>query len=94
VPWPGEGEEGDGRRVARPRAMANRSWARLEKQQRRRAWKRKRIRGWQEGDGAEEMDACWGLVLNRYESRIRQHKIINDNDLRPMKHYSLGDNAF
>jgi hypothetical protein len=35
---------------------------------------------------------CWGLVLNRYESRTRQHKILNDNDLRPMKHYSLGDN--
>jgi hypothetical protein len=35
---------------------------------------------------------CWGLVLNRYESKTRQHKILNDSVLRPMKHYSLGDN--
>jgi hypothetical protein len=35
---------------------------------------------------------CWGLVLNGYESRTRQHKILNDNVLRPMKHYSLEDN--
>jgi hypothetical protein len=35
---------------------------------------------------------CWELVLNRYESRTRQHRILNDNVLRPMKHYSLGDN--
>jgi hypothetical protein len=32
-------------------------------------------------------DACWGLVLKCYESRTRQHKMLNNNDLRPLKHY-------
>jgi hypothetical protein len=34
---------------------------------------------------------CWGLVLKCYELRTRQHKMLNDNILRPTKHYSLED---
>jgi hypothetical protein len=34
---------------------------------------------------------CWGLVLKCYESRTRQHKVLNVNVLRPTKHYSFGD---
>jgi hypothetical protein len=30
---------------------------------------------------------CWGLVLKCYESRTRQHKVLNVNILRPSKHY-------
>jgi hypothetical protein len=30
---------------------------------------------------------CWGLLLKCYESRTRQHKMLNKNDLRPLKHY-------
>jgi hypothetical protein len=30
---------------------------------------------------------CWGLVLKCYESRTRQHKMLNVNILRPSKHY-------
>jgi hypothetical protein len=30
---------------------------------------------------------CWGLVLKCYESRTRQHKMLNINALRPLKHY-------
>jgi hypothetical protein len=30
---------------------------------------------------------CWGLVLKCYESRTRQHKMLNNNDIRPLKHY-------
>jgi hypothetical protein len=30
---------------------------------------------------------CWGLVLECYESRTRQHKMLNVNILRPSKHY-------
>jgi hypothetical protein len=30
---------------------------------------------------------CWGLVLKCYESRIRQHKMLNVNALRSLKHY-------
>jgi hypothetical protein len=30
---------------------------------------------------------CWGLVLKCYESRTRQHKMLNINVLRPSKHY-------
>jgi hypothetical protein len=30
---------------------------------------------------------CWGLVLKCYELRTRQHKILNINALRPLKHY-------
>jgi hypothetical protein len=34
---------------------------------------------------------CWGLVLKCYELRIRQHKMLNINALRPLKHYLLKD---
>jgi hypothetical protein len=30
---------------------------------------------------------CWGLVLKCYESRTRQHKMLNNNDLRRLKHH-------
>jgi hypothetical protein len=30
---------------------------------------------------------CWRLVLKCYESRTRQHKMLNINALRPSKHY-------
>jgi hypothetical protein len=30
---------------------------------------------------------CWGLVLKCYESRTRQHKVLNVKVLRPSKHY-------
>jgi hypothetical protein len=30
---------------------------------------------------------CWGLVLKCYESRKRQHKVLNVKVLRPSKHY-------
>jgi hypothetical protein len=29
---------------------------------------------------------CWELVLKCYESRTRQHKMLNNNALRPLKH--------
>ena len=32
---------------------------------------------------------CWGLVLKCYELRTRQHKMLMDNALRPLKHYLL-----
>jgi hypothetical protein len=32
-------------------------------------------------------DFCWGLVLKCYELRTRQHKMLNINALRPLKHY-------
>jgi hypothetical protein len=31
--------------------------------------------------------SCWGLVLKCYELRTRQHKVLNVNVLRPLKHY-------
>jgi hypothetical protein len=34
---------------------------------------------------------CWGLVLKCYELRTRQHKMLNVNALRPLKHYFLKD---
>jgi hypothetical protein len=34
---------------------------------------------------------CWGLVLKCYELRTRQHKMLNINALRPLKHYLLKD---
>jgi hypothetical protein len=34
-----------------------------------------------------ELAACWGLVLKCYELRTRQHKMLNINALRPLKHY-------
>jgi hypothetical protein len=30
---------------------------------------------------------CWGLVLKCFELRTRQHKMLNINVLRPLKHY-------
>jgi hypothetical protein len=30
---------------------------------------------------------CWGLVLKCYELRTRQHKMLNNNALRRLKHY-------
>jgi exonuclease III len=30
---------------------------------------------------------CWGLVLKCFELRTRQHKMLNINALRPLKHY-------
>jgi hypothetical protein len=30
---------------------------------------------------------CWGLVLNCYELRTRQHKMLKIKALRPSKHY-------
>jgi hypothetical protein len=30
---------------------------------------------------------CWGLVLKCYESRTRQHKMLNIEALRPLDHY-------
>jgi hypothetical protein len=30
---------------------------------------------------------CWGLVLKCYELRTMQHKMLNINVLRPLKHY-------
>jgi hypothetical protein len=37
------------------------------------------------------MGWCWGLVLKCYELRTRQHKMLNVNVLRPLKHYFLED---
>jgi hypothetical protein len=39
-----------------------------------------------------QVGLCWELVLKCYELRTRQHKMLNVNVLRPMKHYSLEDN--
>ena len=36
---------------------------------------------------SKKQTSCWGLVLKRYESRTRQHKVLNVNILRPSKHY-------
>jgi hypothetical protein len=30
---------------------------------------------------------CWGLILKCYELRKKQHKMLNINALRPLKHY-------
>jgi hypothetical protein len=30
---------------------------------------------------------CWGLALNWYELRTRQHRMLSVNVLRPLKHY-------
>jgi hypothetical protein len=30
---------------------------------------------------------CWGLVLKCYESRTRQHEVLNVKVLHPSKHY-------
>jgi hypothetical protein len=34
---------------------------------------------------------CWGLVLKCYESRTRQHKMLNVKALRPSGHYFPSD---
>jgi hypothetical protein len=34
---------------------------------------------------------CWGLALKCYESRIRQHKMLNVKALRPSGHYFPSD---
>jgi hypothetical protein len=34
---------------------------------------------------------CWGLVFKCFELRIRQHKMLNINALRPPKHYLYND---
>jgi hypothetical protein len=34
---------------------------------------------------------CWGLVLKCYESRTRQHKMLNIKTLRPLNHYFPSD---
>jgi hypothetical protein len=39
----------------------------------------------------EPYEECWGLVLKCYELRTRQHKMLNINALRPLKHYLLKD---
>jgi hypothetical protein len=38
-------------------------------------------------DEVAQIRHCWGLVLKCYESRTRQHKVLNVNVLRPSKHY-------
>jgi hypothetical protein len=40
---------------------------------------------------AEEMCHCWGLVLKCYESRTRQHKMLNIKALRLLNHYFPSD---
>jgi hypothetical protein len=42
-----------------------------------------------EVSGTTQGPDCWRLVLNCYELRTRQHKMLNVNALRPRKHYSL-----
>jgi hypothetical protein len=37
------------------------------------------------------LGACWGLVLKCYESRTRQHKMLNIKVLRPSDHYFPSD---
>jgi hypothetical protein len=37
------------------------------------------------------ISGCWGLVLKCYELKTRQHKMLNVNALRPLKHYFLKD---
>jgi hypothetical protein len=34
---------------------------------------------------------CWGLVLKCFALRTRQHRMLNINALRPLKHYLLKD---
>jgi hypothetical protein len=36
-------------------------------------------------------DRCWGLVLKCYESRTRQHKMLNIKAFRPSDHYFPSD---
>jgi hypothetical protein len=39
----------------------------------------------------EDGRQCWGLVLKCYESRTRQHKVLNIKALRPSNHYFPSD---
>jgi hypothetical protein len=41
--------------------------------------------------GRASQGRCWGLVLKCYESRTRQHKMLNIKALRPLSHYFLSD---
>jgi hypothetical protein len=34
-----------------------------------------------------KIEVCWGLVLNCYKLRTRQHKMLRVKVLRPSKHY-------
>jgi hypothetical protein len=34
---------------------------------------------------------CWRLVLKCYESRTRQHKMLNIKSIRPLNHYFPSD---
>jgi hypothetical protein len=42
---------------------------------------------WKNSIGICASSRCWGLVLKCYESRTRQHTMLNVNILRPSKHY-------
>jgi hypothetical protein len=42
-------------------------------------------------EGHALITPCWGLVLKCYELRKRQHKMLDVNVLRPLKHYFLKD---
>jgi hypothetical protein len=45
---------------------------------------------WEEFRGSfRQYHVCWGLVLKCYESRTRQHTMLNIRALRPSKHYFL-----
>jgi hypothetical protein len=53
---------------------------------------RKTVRGGRNGNDRTRNDslpltACWGLALKCYKLRTRQHKMLNINVLRPLKHY-------
>jgi hypothetical protein len=39
----------------------------------------------------DDKGKCWRLVLKCYELRTRQHKMLNINALRSLKHYLLKD---
>jgi hypothetical protein len=41
--------------------------------------------------GLRSLGLCWGLVLKCYESRTRQHKMLNIKALRPSNHYFPSD---
>jgi hypothetical protein len=42
-------------------------------------------------DAHAQFGSCWGLVLKCYESRTRQHKMLNIKALRPSDHYFPSD---
>jgi hypothetical protein len=43
----------------------------------------------QKKEAQRRVQHCWRLVLKCYELRTRQHKMLNVNVLRPLKHYFL-----